>query len=192
MSYGLTSSTSIQKTRFDSLAPLWSTLKRLNCAEWMKIRAIKQAFWPRAFYGVAVCNIGWDLIKALRTKAMQALRHDRAGASPALRLYFLCHEQADPGFYQLQLVLRTFQRVAKNRPALLKLWAEFMGSDGGGRSYGPFGKLLGICAQVQWKVEPPMIHNADGLCFSLVDIEEGSLEFLLRDAWAQKIAWDLG
>lgn len=104
MSYGATSTASIQKSRIEALLPLWQVLKRVNCPEWMKVRVVKQAFWPRAFYGIAVCNLGWDAIRALRSKAMQSLRHERAGAAPGLRLFFLCHEQTSFGSFSLHFV----------------------------------------------------------------------------------------
>ena len=191
MSYGATSTASIQKSRIEALLPLWQVLKRVNCPEWMKVRVIKQAFWPRAFYGIAVCNLGWDAIRALRSKAMQSLRHERAGAAPGVRLFFLCDEKTDPGFYQFWVVLTTFRRVGFRRPALSTMWQQFMEGFDGRRTYGPFGKLLEVCAQVHWKIDPPWVVTADGLAFSLLAIGEMELYDLAKDAWAQKISWEM-
>ena len=191
ISYGSTSTATLQQTRIDALLPLWQALKRITCPEWMKGRVIRQAFWPRAFYGIAVSNLGWEVIKSLRSKAMQTLRMERAGAAPGLRLFCICHEQTDPGFYQFWTVLMTFRRVGLRRPALQAMWRNFMLEYGGQRTYGPFGKLLEVCAQVQWRILPPMLVTADGLHISLLSIEEAELYDIAKDAWAQKVSWEV-
>ena len=191
ISYGSTSTAALQQTRIDALLPLWQVLKRLSCPDWMKSRVIRQAFWPRAFYGIAVSNLGWEVIRSLRSKAMQTLKMERAGAAPGLRLFSICHEQTDPGFYQFWTVLMTFRRVGQRRPALQTMWSSFMQEYGGQRTYGPFGKLLEVCAQVHWRISPPMIITADGLHISLLLIQEAELYDIAKDAWAQKISWEV-
>ena len=115
-----------QTQRFTSLDSIWPKLRRCLAPNWQKQRLLRQALWPKAFYGVSICTIGWAHIKSLRTEAMKALGYQMAGAAPGLRLGLLCHEQCDPGFYQAWHVLTTFRRIARKRPSFAQMWKDYM------------------------------------------------------------------
>ena len=88
---------------------------------------LRQAIWPRAFYGVSSCLLGWAHLRQLRTEAIKALGVKLAAVAPGLRLaLLLCHEQCDPGFYQVWNVCQTFRRLARKRPMFLQLWQNYM------------------------------------------------------------------
>ena len=99
LNYGKSNNVKIQTQRFASLEAIWPKLRRCVALNWQKQRLLRQAIWPKAFYGVSICTIGWGHIKTLRTEAMKALGFQMAGASAGLRLGLLCHEQCDPGFF---------------------------------------------------------------------------------------------
>ena len=100
ITYGKKKSVKEQQSRLDSLDRYWMLLNRTVVPEVQKCQVIFQAFWPRAFHGVANCTLGWSHIKSLRTSAMRALRYNRAGANPAIRLGLLTSsdEQAIQAF----------------------------------------------------------------------------------------------
>ena len=119
MSYGKRSSSSIAEARIATLTALWPLLTRSLAPQWQKEKALKMAFWPRAFYGTANGKVAPAQIRQLRTEAMRALGHRRAGASPTVRLFLLCDPLCDPGYYHAWHVLTTFRRVASKRLVLV-------------------------------------------------------------------------
>ena len=188
MTYGAKHSVAEQLDRIKALKPLWILLKRLGAPIWAKQRLLSQALWPRAFYGSAICCMSWEHIKHLRTAAMRALRFGRGGANPGMRLGILCPPLTDPGFYQFWTTISTFQRIIQKQPGVLSLWHSFMRHYTGKASFGPFGKLLEVCAHVGWEIDVPYIQDQDGFRFNLIDTDKKLLERLAIDAWRQSIA----
>ena len=86
-----------QVKRLESLKPLWSMLHRSGVALHHKQMLLQQALWPRAFFGIAVCRLGFAHIRSLRTAAVRALHFGKAGAHPGLRLFLLSPVLCDPG-----------------------------------------------------------------------------------------------
>ena len=188
MAYGKRSATSVASTRVQSLRPLWPMLLRSLAPQWQKEKLLRTALWPRAFYGGAISTLAQDHLRQLRTEAMRALGFRRAGASPAIRLFLLCHEQCDPGYYDAWHSLLTFRRVAEKRPALLDLWQDFMLSYAGRPSHGPFAKLLQIFGQVSWHMEPPWVRTHDRILLDLLTVPTAILHDHFQDAWTQQLA----
>ena len=192
MAYGKRSATSVAAARAHSLQQLWPMLLRSLAPQWQKEKLLRTALWPRAFYGGAISNLGQEHLRQLRTEAMRALGFRRAGASPAIRLFLLCHEQCDPGYYDAWHSLLTFRRVAAKRPALLDLWQDFMQTYQGQRSQGPFSKLLHIFGQVGWSMEPPRVRTHDRVLLDLLTVPMSVLHDHFQDAWTQQLAITLG
>ena len=192
MTYGAKHSVVEQMERIKSLKPLWLLLRRMSIPFWAKQRLVTQAFWPRAFYGSAICCMSWEHIKHLRTEALRAPRFGRGGANPGMRLGILCSPTMDPGYYQFWHTLMTFQRIARKQVGFVHLWISFMHSYQGDHSYGPFGKLLEVCGQVGWMIDAPFITDQDGFRFNLLQIDVKLLERLAIDAWRQSIAHEFG
>ena len=191
MAYGRHSAANIQKERIKSLEALWKKLKRSQAPEWQKWSVLRQAFWPRCFHGSSVTRVSWDQIKQLRTAATRALKVYRKGASPAMRLFYLAHEQCDPGFYHVWLTMRTFIRTAKEHPVIMDWWADYMARYQGQRTQGPFNKMIEVLTGICWKVEVPMVYDQDGLQYHILETEETVMYTALRQAWAQRISWEL-
>lgn len=191
IAYGKKSAKKLQTVRMDALDPLFEKLKRVNAPEWQKQVVLKQALWPRGLYGASISRVGWEQICKMRTAGSRALRYNRAGSAPAIRLFFLSHEQCDPGFYQLWTTWQVFRRVARERPFLRQLWSSFMQNYQGEKLQGPFTKLLELGAMTGWHINPPYITDHDGLQHHILDIDNEILYRILRNAWSQKISWDL-
>ena len=68
LNYGRSLSVKTQTQRFSSLDSIWPKLRRCLAPNWQKQRLLRQALWPKAFYGVSICTIGWAHIKSLRTE----------------------------------------------------------------------------------------------------------------------------
>ena len=175
LNYGKSKTIQVQAQRFAGLDGLWPKLKRCVAASWLKQRLLRQALWPKAFYGVSICTLGWAHIKSLRTEAMKALGFQMAGASPGLRLSLLCHEQCDPGFYQVCAVFTTFRRIAAKRPLFVHVWQRYMENYAGQPKQGPFAKLLETCQYLRWTVEAPRLADAHGVWHDWLEMEEKNL-----------------
>ena len=118
---------------------------------------------------------------------MKALGFQQAGAAPGLRLAVLCHEQCDPGFYQVWTVLQTFRRMAHKCPLFLQLWINFMEQlDGRGRQ-GPFAKLLEVCGYLRWTVEAPIFRDHSGSTMDWLTLDEKVFYDLVKYAWVWKV-----
>ena len=191
MAYGKKKATSILMDRMDTLTTLWPMLTRALAPQWQKERILRCALWPRAFYGSSICAISKAQLKQLRADAMRALGYRRAGAAPHARLFLLCHEQCDPGYYYAWNVLLTFRRVARKRPMLQDLWTDYMVSYAGLPSYGPFATLLDIFMQVGWTVSPPFVLTHDNVQLDWLHISTGLLQDHFLDAWTQQLAVQL-
>ena len=169
MTYGAKHSIAEQMDRIKSLRQIWTLFKRLRAPLWIKQRLLVQALWPRAFYGSSICCMSWEHIKQLRTDAMRGLAQKRGGASPGMRLAVLAPPATDPGYYQFWHTLRTFRRVARKQKGFSDLWCIFMHHFQGKPSFGPFGKLLEVCAQVGWRVDAPFLVDHDGEYVFILD-----------------------
>ena len=191
LNYGRSSNVKVQTQRFLALDTVWPRLRRCIAPNWQKQRILRQALWPKAFYGVSVCTIGWAHIRALRTEAMKALGHQMAGAAPGIRLSILCHEQCDPGFYQVWHVLSTFRRIARKRPSLVQMWKTYMEHYDGHGKQGPFAKLLEVCQQLRWTIDVPRLADEDGCWHNWLEMEEKILYELVKDAWTWKVFLEL-
>ena len=192
LTYGKRKSVKEQQSRLDSLQKYWHLLTRIVAADALKCQVLYQAFWPRAFHGVATCTLGWSHIKSLRASAMRSLRHNRAGANPAIRLGLLTTTMlCDPGFYQFWTVIGTFRRMMIKQPSFSSLWMQFMDRWRGQSSHGPFGKMLELTSQVGWAVDAPFLTDHDGVQWHLPSCDEKALRRVAVDAWAQKISHEV-
>ena len=186
MTYGRGLRNRVQLDRIASLEDSWQLLRRSPASTWLKGQILRQALWPRAFHGAAVCCLADTHIQKLRTQAVKALNQHRAGAQPAVRLLLLMPPESDPGFYQDWLVFQTFDRLREKQPGILDLLHSFLDRFEGTRGNGPFHKLLETCNRVGWQLHADAsvtIH--DGAVISLLETPLSLLKKFLLEAWAQ-------
>eukprot|EP00435_Cladocopium_sp_Y103_P011684 s5032_g3.t1 len=81
-----------QLQRLAALDPLWQPLRRVHLPLQVKAYVLRQALWCRAFYAIGISLLPWREVQQLRTKAVRALGHGGAGASPAIRLCLLADD----------------------------------------------------------------------------------------------------
>ena len=191
MQYGKRKSIAAQKTRMEGLDPLWGRLRRCAAPDWQKVQLLYVAFWPKAFYGISICAIGWAHIRKLRTEAMKALKWNKAGANAGLRLGLLNDMRADPGFYQVWHVLGTFRGLAGKQPGLLTLWEDYVNHYQGTTYQGPFAKLLEICGYLKWAIQPPFLVDRHGVQINWLELDDKIFYRVIEDAWTWKLWEDI-
>lgn len=62
---------------------------RLGTSSSAKMQVVVQAFWPQLFHAAGISHCTEATIGRLRAKAVRALGHGKAGASPLIRLSWL-------------------------------------------------------------------------------------------------------
>ena len=191
MVYGAKKSITAQKARLDGLQPLWFRLKRCLAPPWQKLQLIYVALWPKAFYGVSVCTLGWGHIKGLRTSVMKAMQWNKAGANSGLRLALQDESKVDPGYYQVHHVLTTFRRMASKQPGILDMWTSYMEHYDGKVHQGPFAKLLEVCQQLRWMITPPHLIDRHGTRLQWLSMDDAAFAKILEEAWTWKIWEDI-
>ena len=112
----------------------------------IKISNIQQVLFPRGLHGCEAIQLGATHLQKLRSQVMKALRWDRAGASPIIRLS-LMHADLDPHWYQLWHCVQQFRRQFHHNSAVQDWWKMFCDSFKG-RSNGPFGKLVDLLSSL--------------------------------------------
>ncbi|CAJ1335304.1 unnamed protein product, partial [Effrenium voratum] len=150
MTYGRQRRTACHEDLLRQVKPCWSQLQRANSPEPCKQRVIYQALWPKIFHSASISDLGIQHIKQLRTKAVRALGHGRAGAAPALRL-LSNRTLLDPGFYQLWHIVQDLKRVLSKTPSTLEHWQHYMEAYDGTLGAGPFSTILQQLHQIAWR-----------------------------------------
>ena len=169
--------------------PLWARLGRLSLSPWHKLQAIRVALLPRALHASSNTCLGETWFTKLRTLAMKALRVNRAGASPILRLSFVCGLDVDPGFFDAWQSLRDFLKFFQSNAAIRSSWEAFVAhqrEEGVRRTYGPFAKLMGLFAKLGWSlVTASTLDLGDGWQIQIPWLDSGMGKLLLEHFWQQ-------
>ena len=191
MQYGAKHRNADFTARIDAVSPYWNKLRNMHVSGWHKQLAIKQALLPRALHNISHLVVGQQWFKKLRTRIMRALRFDRAGANPMLRLSYFCDIEVDPGFYVFWHAIRDFKVFALSHPQIRTWWKNyFLG--GMGKTYGPFGKLLKMLPLFGWKLdENAQLQILETLVIDLVEIDIKALRLLVEYYWRQHVAHNL-
>ena len=143
------------QSRIIDTFPLWARLGRLSLSPWHKLLVIKTALLPRALHASSNTCLGESWFTKLRSLTMKALRTNRAGANPVLRIAFVCGLDVDPGFFDAWQCLRDFWKYYQGNATIRSYWSEFVGLqtvDGSRRTYGPFAKIFGLFQKLGWVV----------------------------------------
>lgn len=106
--------------RLGSMDALWVRLSVCHSPIRLKMQALVQLAWPKAFYGVAIVHVGDCHYKVLRTGALKGLRCGRVGANPVLHLSAagILH---DPEAYVIFQTLRELREVGNISQSKLML-----------------------------------------------------------------------
>ena len=195
LSFCRRSAASLQVVRINSLDDAWRALKRSSTSGYTKELILRRAFWPKALHGICITPLPWRFIKSLRTKAVRALGHGKAGSHPGVRLSLLCQTpDTDPAVFQLLRTFLEFRRLIAKQPALVQVWRDFQLAASSGLSVsGPFTKLQEQSALLSWTLaDPPWFLDHDGCRHNLLTMPALLLKDLLLDAWYQSLATEVG
>lgn len=138
--------------RIQSVLPVFDKLRKAAHPGFVSQANIFQVLWPRALHGVEAVVLGFDHLVKLRTGAMKAMKWNRGGASPIVRLSLLHTEQLDPEWFQLWRVLQLFIQQCSSVDIIKHWWAVFV-TQTAKSSHGPFGKLWALLERYQLRID---------------------------------------
>eukprot|EP00438_Fugacium_kawagutii_P035024 Skav226644 [mRNA] locus=scaffold1097:92180:97042:+ [translate_table: standard] len=189
MTFGLSRRTRVLRHRGSQLKPRWLKLKRSQAPGPQKIAVLSKVFWPQALHGSSNHPISDNYVAELRKEATKALCLNGAGSNPMLRLSLMVDMKADPGFYQLDLCVRTFRRLLRKCDDLTLMWRSWWAGFSGSLIPGPFSRLLQCLQTIGWSLqEPPMVIDHEGFRWDLQTMDGKALSAQLADAWLQLVA----
>ena len=192
MIYGTRHRNLVLQERIQGVFPHWHRLRQMKVSIWHKLQAIHIALLPRSLHGIEHTVLGWHWIRKLRTKALRALRMDRAGAAPSVRLALLLPMHTDPGYFAAWCSLRIFVVMLQNTSALQLSWRRYFDGNMGKRTFGPFAQILLLAERLQWFIDEDLVLYADGEWkASLLTIDLHHLQLILRQAWTQHVAQEV-
>ena len=169
-------------TRVQSIAHIWGILKRSPVHSWFKIRAICAAAWPKALHGIENRPMPKNALAKLRTQALNALGWRHAGCSPWIRWTLMQIPEADPEYFQIWNILRTFFRMMMNFPHLRVAWAT---------GQGPFHAMQDVLALLGWHWSADLTLDLGFIQLRLDQLHLGLLRKLLLRAWDQYVVQQL-
>ena len=177
------------KARGSDLEEKWQRLTRSLAPILKKLMSLYTVFWPGALHGAAAVIVADNYTHALRVRAAKALHFTKAGTNLKLKLTLFDKPLSDPGFFQLRLVMYTFQRMLRKWSDLLYFWKIFMMNYNGKITPGPICKLLLCMQQIGWStLQPPFFRDHLGNIHDFYSIDSALLDELLEDAWCQHVA----
>ena len=145
--------------------------------------------WSRALHGISGCPLSDAHLSRLRAAATSCLGIRPSGASSMLRLSTASPMEADPGFYQVWVVMMDVRRMCQKLPRLLGQWTQWMQGYQGKLTQGPFSKLIQCLSQLGWSVQaPPLVTDHEGLVLDLVVTPKALVRRRVEHAWLQHVA----
>ena len=187
MSFSKRHSQSHLSDRCKDLEMLWKRLRASMAPQRQKLYALRAVVWPKALHGIDAHLVPSSKFAALRSKALQVLKLNKAGVNPLLRLTFSGNFEHDPEYFHIKRTIGTFRRLCLKEPLLVQHWKQFMVCFNGKLMDGPFSKMLSLFSQLSWSLHPPWFTDHDGIEHNLLSIDERILHLLLEEAWCQQI-----
>ena len=153
MNYGAISRVGVMLDRFESLDCLWNRLRTLPAGIPQKLHVLRAVAWPKALHGCESVSFAESHVDRLRSRAMEALKWKRPGASPLVRFSLLSPMMFDPGFYQVWAVLKLFHQHACPTGHAQLWWLTFVRHWNGVSGQGPMRKLRQVLDALQWDLD---------------------------------------
>ena len=152
MIYGARHRNAPLQPRILGVKPFWIRLRSQRLSTWHKLLVIRQALLPRALYGSELTFLGFHWFTKLRSQIMRALKFDRAGANPIVRLAFSCGLSTDPFYVDAWKTFTCFVRVFQVNEEVQRNWVAYMSDQPGRRTFGPFAKFLLLLDFLDWRL----------------------------------------
>ena len=180
--------TGVSLERIAKLDGTWQRLKTSRAPMCQKLPSLHLKFWPAALYASHAIGLGENHIDKLRTRALKALKLNKAGVNSRLRLSLTANPSMDPGFWRLRQAFFAFRRMMQKEPQFGNLWQLFLSRFDGKFFSGPFSQLLSLGNQIQWSFSQLTFLDHDGLEHSLRWVDDNALDALLLDGWFQHVS----
>ena len=201
MIYGARHRNAPLQNRILSVKPFWTRLRTQRLSAWHKLLVIRQALLPRALYGSELVFLGFHWFTKLRSQIMKALKFDRAGANPVVRLAFACGLVTDPLYVDAWKTLVCVVGMIQSNEGVHRNWLAYYALPSGRRTFGPFAKFLLLLDFLDWRlVQPCVLELMQGVIVSLETLDVRSFKQLFNYCWSQKLTsqvrhrqdfWDL-
>ncbi len=172
--------------RLENLSSVWKKLAVCVSPYRYKVVGIRQAAWPRAFYGASVVHIGQMHFVSLRTGATRGLRACRIGANPMLHLS--SHGFGlDPEAFCIAATLREVREVG-NLDWMKNAWQLHWSDPELVPSNGPCKILLERLSRLGWQLDSTArCHDLLG-SFCPFTLAWPDILFRCELAWPQVLA----
>eukprot|EP00435_Cladocopium_sp_Y103_P060860 s232_g22.t1 len=178
----------VLQDRIEQVLPYFAKLRASAIPQAAKTVNIKLVLWPRALHGCESAVLGDQHIHKLRSGAMKALRWDRAGASPFVRLSLL-HIELDPGWYQLWRVVKMFKTQVLANAVVADWWKQFINGSQVDTSHGPFGKLVSLMTDLDMTIDEHFFLGfSERGSISLLTSSDSVIRAVLQRAFQRQIS----
>ena len=189
MCYGSRHRNRTLQRRILSTKVFFEKLRRSNVSTWHKLQILHVALFPRALFGADAAILGHHWITKLRTWTMRSLGFARPGASPLIRLAWICPVNTDPGFVECWNAWSSFQRQLHKSTFIRKAWVTFVEYAGSKGTYGPFAKIFALSSTLGWSLSHDLVLRiSDGCQVPFLSLDRATLKHLVTEAWFQVIA----
>eukprot|EP00435_Cladocopium_sp_Y103_P067936 s1011_g30.t1 len=189
MIYGASHRNRVLQDRVLAVKPYWKKLRSLKVSAWHKLLLITMALLPRALHLSNLTFLGGHWFTGLRTEIMRALKADRAGANPLVRVSLIYGLETDPEFYDGWRTFHDLVFYVQRNQFIRSQWTLFCGSCSAKRTYGPFDKFVRLLHQLGWILEDSdQVTLGPGLCLSLSQTDLAVWKPLATWHWRQSIA----
>ena len=119
---------------------------------------------------------------------MRALKFDRAGASPVVRLAFACGLSTDPFYVDAWKTFLGFVRMFQCSDVVQRNWIAYSSDLHGRRTFGPFAKFLLLLDFLDWRlVCPSQFEICPGVSVDLHSLDLRAFRPLFDYCWRQKL-----
>ena len=185
MSYSALSRTQVSQLRLQSVQHQWEVLRRSSASSWHKMSAVRMAIWPKVLHGCLNRMMAFTTLCTLRTKLMNALHWNRAGASPWVRIAWMQPTLLDPEYYQIWQVLHAMWRLFRAYPLVKQMWKVFVSTDHVA-GQGPFHSLMRVMETLEWYLDFDLQLWVHGRALDFCSLSSMVLFLFSKQAWLQQ------
>ena len=187
MNYGGQSRIGVLLDRISSLDRFWTRLRTVTADLRSKLHILRTMAWPRALFGAENLHFSEAHTDHLRSRAMWAMKWNRPGASPLIRMSFMYGVSHDPGFHQVWETLKTFHRHIVVQPEARHWWAIFLASWNRVSGQGPMRKLFHVFETLGWSLAATGELVIDGISRPWISCPLVLLKRLAERSWLQHV-----
>ena len=185
MIYGARHRNAPLQQRILSVKPFWTRLRTQRLSTWHKLLVIRQALLPRALFGSELTFLGLHWYVKIRSQIMRALKFDRAGANPLVRIAFACGLKTDPQYVD---DWKTFSAVVSMIQSNDGVHRTYCLHPSGRRTFGPFAKFLRLLDFLDWRLlDPGTVELWPGVSCPLPSLDLRSFRSLFDYCWRQQL-----